>query len=614
MKSSQYRELMELFRNRYAAYIRYKESEILGPEISDEESQAAAVKLMQMGYTLYAEPSGVIDGRFFNQALTIAEESEPYLIYCDEDMLDDGQRINPFFKPDFSPDTLESFFYIGGLFLIRENSGDFGVPLTAKNNRLIADRIIAEFAKDKSKFNKSHIPGIYFNSNDDTCYRYASTKEMCKTDAKISCIILSKNNVDMLLTDIDSLIQYSDMSMEYIVVDNGSSDENRARLEKELKDRNIIYIYHLMDFEYSTLCNIGAAKASGELLLFMNDDVRATDDTKCFPSRLAAKALEAHVGAVGVKLLYPEPEAERLIQHAGITLLDSGPSHRLCTYSDNHIYEHGRNQGQWNVLGVTGACLMVAKDKFDSVGGFDELLKVAYTDVDLCLDLMDRGLYNVVLNDVVLLHYESVSRGSDVKEHAKRARLDRERDIFYNKHLRLKDNRDPFSNINLLNSSLDYLPDYTYPWENNVYAEKIQDNKLIFRQMKESQLLHSIDRVSYICGNSEAEGYYEIEGWAIMHNKNQLSLDIAVVLSDTEVSHTDRPLVQHVYKAVLKPRRELLKVFPSERYTLFSGFICRIKKEELLGKIYDIGVAKLKKDIFGNIKCSYIMTDKRIGE
>ena len=82
---------------------------------------------------------------------------------------------------------------------------------------------------------------------------------------------------------------------------------------------------------------------------------------------------------------------------------------------DEKEYHYGRNKLVYNTVGVTGACLMIKKELYEKVGGLNEELKVAYNDVELCFSLLERGYRNVVRNDVVLYHHESLSRGEDVR-------------------------------------------------------------------------------------------------------------------------------------------------------------------------------------------------------
>lgn len=98
---------------------------------------------------------------------------------------------------------------------------------------------------------------------------------------------------------------------------------------------------------------------------------------------------------------------------------------------------------------------MIARKKFDAVGGFDEDLAVAYNDVALCFSLVEHGWYQVVCPSVQLLHYESLSRGDDRLDPAKLARIGREQAVLYRKHPDFK-GRDPFHSANFIPDDLHF--------------------------------------------------------------------------------------------------------------------------------------------------------------
>jgi len=137
------------------------------------------------------------------------------------------------------------------------------------------------------------------------------------------------------------------------------------------------------------MCNIGADKADGAYYLFLNDDTEVLVDD--WLERLVGQAALTHTGAVGAKLYYPE---EKRIQHIGIVNRIEGPSHYYC--GGREIMTDYKMQMDCNYSAVTGACLMLSKEKFNEIGGFDEQLPVAYNDVDLCFKLVEHGYYNVI--------------------------------------------------------------------------------------------------------------------------------------------------------------------------------------------------------------------------
>ena len=289
----------------------------------------------------------------------------------------------------------------------------------------------------------------------------------------VSVIIPSKDHPDVLFRCLDSFVDKTSglgtkVKTEFIIVDNGSSQENKNRIEQKLKKiNNTRYLYKELPFNFSYMCNWGAQEAQGDYLLFLNDDMEIVDAD--WLTLLMEKAVLPYVGAVGAKLLYPDTD---IIQHAGITNLRVGPAHKLQFAHDNEDHYFGQNRGVHDMLGVTGACLLVKKTIFEKVGGFDETLAVAFNDVDLCYKIYEEGYYNVVRNDLFLFHHESLSRGKDGESEEKQLRLLREKDYLYEKHQDLY-GKDPFYHPYLTTDMLEteytpafrYQVDLTMPWE-----------------------------------------------------------------------------------------------------------------------------------------------------
>lgn len=267
---------------------------------------------------------------------------------------------------------------------------------------------------------------------------------------QISIIIPSKDHPELLKRCILSLLaevgQEYGKQYEIIIVDNGSREETKRELESWLEAQGIPakYLYRPMPFHFSRMCNMGAEAAEGDVLLFLNDDVEIPGKSSGMRKenllqRLSLMASRPYVGAVGVKLYYPDSIR---IQHAGIVNLGLGPVHKLQFKEDGIGYYYGWNRKQRNVIAVTGACLGVEKKKFTEAGGFPEELPVAFNDVDFCFSLFEKGYYNVVLQDIPLYHHESLSRGND-DDREKLERLLHEKDKLYARHPALA-GKDPF--------------------------------------------------------------------------------------------------------------------------------------------------------------------------
>lgn len=164
-------------------------------------------------------------------------------------------------------------------------------------------------------------------------------------------------------------------------------------------------------FNYSEKNNLGALTATGEVLLFLNDDMEVISDGVV--EDLIAPLREDGVGATGAKLLF---EGSR-IQHAGLVYGSGTITHSY--YRASHPWTMGAYGELWvnrEVTALTGACVAVRREVFDAVGGFTEALPVNYNDVDFSLKIRRLGLRLLWLHAVELFHFESISRNNAVRE------------------------------------------------------------------------------------------------------------------------------------------------------------------------------------------------------
>lgn len=630
MEKSEYAKCLLYAENRYQGYIDTVEDWRYGSADDNEY----ILKLKKMGYISRTFNGRVREGAYryiYEHLMKETSETKPLVIYCDEDVLADGKRVQPFFKPPFSPDTLEDRFYLGNFVLIDMRYGrEIGLADTdvfekeykITEREIIRNAILKDFAENYSreiKYNRVlHIPQVMFHNQQTPEYLYKTNIKI--TDGndvipkRISAVILSKDNPELLKKCVLSFKDNTLNEIEFIVVDNGSSEENRQIIEKMSEQAGFSYYYCPMEFVYSALCNYGAQKANGDYLLFLNDDVELPKDQGGFLDSMLYHASKKHAGAVGIRLLYPAGA----IQHIGMTNLFTGPSHFLATFEDKEpsdndypasIYGYGKNRGVHNVMGVTGACLLVSKEKFLNVNGFDESIKVAYTDTDLCMDLYDTGYYNIVVNDYYLYHYESLSRGSDVFTPEKLKRLVAERNRLYEKHPYIrpeslktdKYRMAVFSNPNLNMRSLAFEPAFYNGWETAEAEEKAID--IPYRECelnkRKPYIMGCIDRVERKTdGLSENGFYYEIEGWVLLSGKDQLGTEPVVAAVNKGYK---------VFTAHKKPRRELSAIFKKEKNTEFSGFIAKVSESAAEGIGQDDDLARCftfgikKRNVFGRM-------------
>ncbi len=157
-------------------------------------------------------------------------------------------------------------------------------------------------------------------------------------------------------------------------------------------------------FNFSKLSNAGAALTTGDRLLFLNDDITPVSDDWLEP--LLQPLRDADVGVTGPLLLYPD----ETVQHAGVYLgyrTAAGHLMRGARLPEEDYLFYGALPRE--MTAVTGAVMMVRRDLFEALNGFDELLPTFLQDVDLCLRARAVGLTTVWTPLAELIHMESTS-------------------------------------------------------------------------------------------------------------------------------------------------------------------------------------------------------------
>ena len=376
-------------------------------------------------------------------AFVLSEELAQAAILYGDYIDEVNGKQEPVFLPDFSPNRWDYEDYLGRAVYVRQDLYE-SIDWEKTSRRSGLKQVMEKSTESAALPNVVHvrkilseeIPGFVKLDKRPSKGKYEvfSREELQEEVAKgVSVIIPSKDHPDMLKKCVQSLAKTTDEDFEIIIVDNGSYKDNRVRVEAMCKTMaestgnrlRFQYIYEPMDFHFSKMCNIGAQKAGGKYVLFLNDDVEAVEYG--WLSQMLEQAVKPYTGAVGMKLLYPDGKR---IQHAGIMNLPMGPVHKMQFAQDSKVYYDKRNRGIHNVCAVTGACLMMRKDLFWQLGGMSLELPVAFNDVALCFAAMEQGYFNVVCCESYMMHHESISRGQDTSEE-KRGRLLRERSKLY---------------------------------------------------------------------------------------------------------------------------------------------------------------------------------------
>lgn len=418
---------------------------------------------------------------------------------------------------------------------------------------------------------------------------------------KISILIPSKDHPLVLERCVGSLRSCTTHSdYEIIVVDNGSSKDNRGQYEKMAKKYNFAYYYEPGEFNFSRMSNFAAQKASGQYYLFLNDDMEI-----CQPNwleMLQGYASLNHAGAVGAKLLYPE---SHLLQHCGITNLTDGPVHKLQGEEDTISYYYGVNRVIRDAIGVTAACLMLRAEKFWEMEGFYEGLAVAYNDVDLNFRLHRSGYYNIQVNGVVLFHHESLSRGNDMLDEAKQSRLWRENAILYDRNPDYYD-FDPFYGRFLVGVSNLYFK--TSPFENRNLkpVTELKKSKIRIPTEKKNETL--IIQTDHVEKNrrlyEDGKKSYLIDLHAHVRGLDSADYDYFLYLKGPECVYS-LPCVRRL-------RPDVAKNLYNEKHVELSGFVLRIMEGTLPAGEYEIWVkakCKFSRQVLYNVAREKLMVE-----
>lgn len=225
----------------------------------------------------------------------------------------------------------------------------------------------------------------------------------------VSIIIPTRDAPHLLQTCIESLRERTDyLRCEIIVVDNQSVEAETLRYLDRLVRQGSIKVLRVEEpFNWSRLNNIAVREAQGSILCFLNNDVEVIDQS--WLTEMVSHALRPDVGVVGAALWFPDGR----LQHGGIVFQPGTGAASHAMSGARRDERPQRARVTQSIEAVTGACLVVRKEVFLAVGGFDELaLPVGYSDVDFCMKVSEKlGLRTLWTPFADLMHLESATRG-----------------------------------------------------------------------------------------------------------------------------------------------------------------------------------------------------------
>jgi GT2 family glycosyltransferase len=385
------------------------------------------------------------------------------ILYFDEDeLLGSGKRARLFLKPDWSPEMLFSSNYLEHALINKKLLDQIENSQLQNGLKTICDLI---YVASETAHNIIHYASPIYHKRSDQpdlevlckCIEAHLRRENIQDPSArpgqngqihvtwpvepelVSIIIPTQDNYYYLEKCLSSIFsRTSFLNYEVILVDNASQDSRvKNYYQTLLRTVNSISIIEGGEkFNYSRFNNLGAQNARGKYYLFLNNDVEI--EQRDWIDELVQWASLPEIGIVGAKLLYPN----RTIQHAGIIVgLEGHASHIFMGLKENDSGIFGSSNWYRDYLAVTGACMMMRRDVFEKIGGFNETYQLAFNDVEICLKAIQMGLRVMVNPYSTLIHFEGKSRQKYIPKN----------DILvgYNAVRYFVENGDPYFNPNL---------------------------------------------------------------------------------------------------------------------------------------------------------------------
>jgi len=408
-----------------------------------------AVAMAEGSFFAFLDPEDrLAETALFEIAYELASWPDAEILYSDEDRMDaGGRRFSPRFKTGWNPDLLMAEDYIGRLAVysraLFQRAGGLRQDYAGAHEHDLALRAGAATSPSRIR----HIPAVLchrageapagleaadqgaqaaqsrravqdfiLSSGATATVSPAPGAPLChrvawhpSTLPLVSIIVPTRDRADLLERCVDGLLHHTDYpALEVIFADNGSQQLGTKQLFERLEATGQIRILPFDGpFNWSATNNRAAEEARGEVLVFLNNDIQVTEPGWLL--EMASHAMRPETGAVGAKLVFPDGS----IQHAGVWLVPVGARH--------YFHLAGRGESGYlnqliltrNLSAVTGACMAIRRVLFCEFGGFDTSLQVSYSDIDLCLRLVEAGYRIVWTPYAELIHLESASRGSN---------------------------------------------------------------------------------------------------------------------------------------------------------------------------------------------------------
>jgi GT2 family glycosyltransferase len=418
----------------------------------------------------------------YEMVKTLNEKTNIDFIYTDEDKISKtGKRVDPHFKPDWSPDALYASNYITHFSVIRktiiDRVGGFREGYDGSQDYDLFLRVTEITSKivhiPKILYHWRMVPQSAASTSNAKPFAYTAAKKAIKDSLKrrkveaevdygittgyytvqykllnnpsVSIIIAPKDNVSALRRCVQSVLdktQYDNYRI--LIVDNESREPQMHKFYEEVASHQKVRIAKLDgSFNDSRIHNYAVSLVDSEYIIFL--DVLSEIISRKWLTAMLEYIQRKDIGIAGALLYYPN----NTIYHAGLILKIGetvGYAHRgLPKNAYGYMNRAGIIQ---NLSAVTGACLATKREVFKEVDGFDEHYRIAFSDVDFCLKIREKG-YLIVYTPHAELYYHGSPRRDHKNARDKLVELKKDVEYFQRKWKDMLIKGDPYYNPNL---------------------------------------------------------------------------------------------------------------------------------------------------------------------
>ncbi len=414
-------------------------------------------------------------------------------MYCDEDKIDEtGRLIDHYYKPDFSPEHLESVMYVLHMLVVRKRLflalGGFRQAFSGAQDYDLMLRISRATTHihhiPRALYHWRAIPGSAAAVVDAKPYALTAglralsehvgekygdgawveaglltgtfrVRRNVRGTPPVTILILTNNTaielpgrerfhmVDNLVRSILERTTYPNYEIVVVADDNCLSATQQAEMASR-GVRVVRYDKGGASFNYAHKANFSVREARSEHLVLLNDDMEVIGEE--WLTALLEFSQDPEIGVVGGRLLH----ADGTIQHVGTVIgVNDGAAHVYHSFPRDFVGYNGFTHVVRNYSAMTGACLATRKSVLAQVGGLDEGYAVDFNDTDLCLRIVEAGYRIVYTPYCEMYHYESISAVRTTQAAAEKARFNAR----WAKYIAA----DPHYNVNLARDRFDFV-------------------------------------------------------------------------------------------------------------------------------------------------------------